>query len=107
MSTAEGVKATVYSTTDVTILDTRAMAWEEFPNWTTPRVKVLARDDQGEVAACIMWMPPGLPPDLETIPYRHYHSTVSENFFFLSGELPHWDYRSEDDRTGVLVRFRE
>ncbi len=90
---------------DVTVLDTRAMAWEEFEGLAGARIKVLSRDDQGEPAVFLVWLPPGRL--ISELPHRHYHRSVHEYGFTLSGELPHWEYANAEQQQGDLIVFRE
>ena len=98
---------TVFENEIVTILDTREMDWEEFPGLEGGRMKVLSRDESGEPAVMLLWFPPDVSDNLPELPYRHYHATGREHFFFLSGEFPHWEYPSAEAREGQLVLFRE
>lgn len=91
---------------DVTIRDTRAMPWEPFDGLRGGKVKVLARDAAGHASVFIVWMPPGH-RDPAVLPHRHYHRTVREFAFMLSGELPHWEYTGAEQQHGELVIFRE
>jgi uncharacterized cupin superfamily protein len=76
----------------LTLLDSRAMAWEDFGGIPGGgKQKVLARDDDGAPSVYLTWSPPGAIPGL-AYPHRHYHSTVTENVYVLAGELPHWEY---------------
>ena len=97
----------VYATTEATILDTREMPWERFAGITGGAVKVLSRFPTGEPEVMLIWRPAGPTATLAKLPHRHRHPRIREQFFFLSGELPHWDYRSEDDTHGELLVFRE
>jgi hypothetical protein len=44
---------------------------------------------------------------LSDLPHRHYHRTVREYGFTISGELPHWEYENAEQEDGELVVFRE
>lgn len=101
--TADGV---VIDWPDLHRFDTRAMRWEEFPAIAGTKVKVLTRDDAGHPSTFIQWLPPG---ELEgvALPHRHFHRTVTEYAYVLSGDLPHWEYGSAEEEHGQLVVFRE
>jgi uncharacterized cupin superfamily protein len=53
----------------------------------------------------MVWLPPGELPGV-ILPHRHYHRTITEFTYMLSGELPHWEYASAD-AAGELVLFKE
>lgn len=85
--------------------DTRAMGWSTFPGLGSAKVKVLQQDEQGNAMAFLVWMPPG---DLGVpLPHRHYHATVHEYAYTVSGDLPHWEYADPSQDVGDLVLFRE
>jgi hypothetical protein len=70
-------------------------------------MKPLVVDDDGAAMVMLKGSPPtDLRAALPSMPYRHYHSSVYEHIFFLSGELPHWDYRSPEDGVGELISFQ-
>lgn len=92
---------------DLSILDTRAFPWQEFPEAGTKRlVKVLSRDDRGDPASYLVFAPPGAPAWLD-IPHREYHKTVREQVFVLSGEMFTWEYASADQKSGDLVVMKQ
>jgi hypothetical protein len=97
----------VYSTQEATVIDTREMPWEPFEGLQGGSVKVLSRFETGEPEVMLIWRPPGPTKTLAKLPHRHRHPRIREQFFFLRGELPHWDYRSEDDADGELIVFKE
>jgi hypothetical protein len=103
-------EAAVIDWADLKIVDTRRMPWEQRPEWAgRPGLdgacrKVLVREEQGEPVVSLNYLPPGF--TLPELPYRHYHSTVSEFSFVLCGELPHWEYESADQQKGALVVFK-
>ena len=97
--------AVVRDRQDVTLLDTRELAWEPFPGLAGAKVKVLSRDEHGNGMIWMVWLPPGEVPGVE-LPHRHYHRTVREFSFVLVGELPHWEYRDAHG-PGELVIVRE
>lgn len=86
---------------DLTILDTRAMPWEQHPAFTSARIKVLERDPSGVPSVMIGW----LPADLQVAPNRHYHRTVLERGFVLEGLWPHREYEDLADDVGEAVAF--
>jgi len=99
----------VYRRPAVTVFDTFSMEWEDYAGLDGTKVKVLERFADGEPSVMLRWRPPGpiMPP--ERLPYRHYHASVRECMYVLDGEIPHWDYRSADEREGegTLIRFKE
>lgn len=84
---------------DLTILDTRAMPWEEHPGFPEARIKVLARDSSGAPSVMLNW----LPADLRVAPNRHYHRTVLERGFVLEGLWPDREYDGLHDEVGEPV----
>lgn len=107
---AEGVPTgpggVVLDRSDVTLLDTREMAWEPFEGLPGARVKVLSRDADGNGLVWLIWLPPGDVPGVAR-PHRHYHRTIREFSYMVSGELPHWEYRNAEQQRGDLVVVRE
>src|SRR5262249_41586525 len=102
----DGSAGRVRKRDDVTILDARQMHWEAFDGIPGGRrMKVLVRFSNGAASAHVSWSPPGLIPGLE-LPRRHYHRTVTENFFILDGELPHWEYGDRSQVEGDLTMLR-
>lgn len=97
----------IYDRPDLTLLDTREMEWEEFSGLKGCKVKVLSRFPDGHAMIFLVWMPPGSPIPVEHLPHRHVHKTTSEFAFVLSGELPHWEYESAEQKHGELVIFKE
>lgn len=91
---------------DLRRIDTRAMPWAESAESPGVKIKVLARDNDGRPATFIQWIPPGGVPALVP-PVRHYHRSVAEYAYVLSGELPCWEYADAVDRHGDLVVLRE
>lgn len=93
---------------DLTFLDTRAMEWEDFSGIEGGKIKVLKRNERGDADIMLVWLPPGELPSVE-LPHRHYHRTVKEFSYMVSGELPHWEYASPElgEGEGELVIFRE
>jgi quercetin dioxygenase-like cupin family protein len=91
---------------DLLLLDTREMPWEDFDGLAGAKVKVLSRDERGNAMVMLVWLPPGELPGV-ALPHRHYHRTITESTFLLSGELPHWEYESAEQDHGEMVRFRE
>jgi quercetin dioxygenase-like cupin family protein len=89
---------------DLLLLDTREMPWEDFEGLAGGKVKVLSRDERGNAMVMLVWMPPGELPGV-VLPHRHYHRTITEFTFMLSGELPHWEYASAQE-PGEMVLFR-
>jgi uncharacterized cupin superfamily protein len=105
MSAAVQDNGVVIDWPDLRRLDTREMRWEEFPGLAGTKVKVLSRDEHGNPMVFLQWLPPGGLESVE-LPHRHFHRSVREFAYVLSGELPHWEYASAD-APGELVRFKE
>ncbi len=91
---------------DLLLLETREMPWQDFDGLEGGKAKILSRDDRGNAMVMMVWLPPGELPAV-TLPHRHYHRTITEFTFVLSGELPHWEYASTSRISGEMVRFRE
>jgi len=91
---------------DLLLLDSREMQWEDFDGLVGAKVKVLSRDERGNAGVMIVWMPPGELPGV-ALPHRHYHRTITEFTYVLSGDLPHWEYADADQQRGELAHFRE
>ena len=97
-----------YASDAVTIIATDEMAWEPFAGRLGAHVKTLTRFADGEPELYLLWFPPG---PLRAIRhgknYRHYHKSVREYMYFLSGgPFPHWDYDSAEQVDGHLINFR-
>lgn len=103
----EPERGTVYRTDKIAVLDTREMPWEEYPGLPGAKMKILSRFANGEPEAFLIYMKPGVQVDPSMLPFRHYHARAREISFTLQGELPHWDYRSEDENVGEgeLINF--
>jgi hypothetical protein len=101
MARAEGKKGELYMTPEVTLLDTRAMEWEEWSGLEGAKVKILSRFDGGAPRVFLLW----LPPDVQSGPYRHYHDTVTEYHFILEGEQPTWMYDNPSQGVGEGHQF--
>ena len=91
---------------DLTLLDTREMPWEPFSGLAGGKVKILSRDQEGNATVMLVWLPPGELPGV-ALPHRHYHRTIREFSYVLSGELPHWEYADAEQQQGDIVVFRE
>jgi hypothetical protein len=91
---------------DLTILDTRAMAWMDHPALDRVQQKVLARDSGGQPSVSLLWYPPGAPRG-DVVAERHYHRTVHEQVLVLSGEQPSWEYEHHGGRQGDCFHLRE
>lgn len=101
-----GPDGVVLERPDVTLLDTREMPWQEFEGLAGARVKVLSRDERGNGMVWLVWLPPGEVPGV-ALPHRHFHRTIREFSYMVSGELPHWEYRNAAQEHGDLVVVRE
>lgn len=87
----------------VRVLDTRDLAWQDFPGIPGGRTKVLSRDADGHATIMLNWLPPTLAVGT---PERHAHRTVVEHGYVLAGALPVREYAGPDDHTGERVLFR-
>lgn len=104
MVSTSGPVGVVRQRPDVTILDTRAMRWEDHPGIPGGRWKVLSRDSSGVPLIMLNWLPAKLP---SSGPERHYHRSVLEHGFVLAGEFPIREYEGLDDVQGLPVLFRD
>ncbi len=91
---------------DLLLLDTRELAWEDFDGLAGAKWKALSRDQHGNAMVMMVWLPPGELPGVD-LPHRHYHRTIHEFTYVLSGDLPHWEYANAGQIRGEMVRFRE
>ena len=67
-------------------------------------MKLLHENADGDPMVMMAWLPPG---DLDIpIPHRHYHATVYEHAYHLSGDLPHAEWPAADADHDLVV-FRE
>lgn len=90
---------------DLRIVDTRDVPWEEHPGKAGVWWKVLSRDADGHPIVSLQWFPPD---DEDTaIPRRYKHLTVDEAAFVLQGERPCWEYESPEQAKGQRVLLRE
>ena len=105
MTSVEPPDGVLVERSDLTLLDTRAMPWKEFAGLAGGKVKVLTRDRQGTAGAMLVWMPPGDLPGVP-LPHRHFHRSVHEYAYVVSGELPHWEYADASEREGAMVVYR-
>lgn len=96
----------VHQTDATTIIDTRAMPWVTFEGMGGSSAKTLASFDDGRGEVMLGWLPAGKAQSIPDLPDRHYHSSVAEYFYLLSGEVYVWDYASAADPDGVLIRYR-
>lgn len=84
--------------------DLREEQWVPFEGIDNCLVKLVHVGEDGTPWAMAVWLPPGpLPVD---IPLRHYHATVHEQAFHLTGDLPHGEWPSADSDDHDLVVFR-
>jgi len=80
----------VYQSEARTILDTRAMRWQQFPGTKGGYIKVLARDPDGVPKTLLGWLPRGNSEALRTRPDKAGQQ-FRENIYVLRGSLPHPD----------------
>ena len=95
------------------IVDTRLMEWadplpqEPLHGVTGAKVKVLARFPGGEPRVQLMYVPPGIDNlNPAGVAERHFHRTVREWVYILSGEMPFREYEYPEQQEGNLVRYR-
>jgi uncharacterized cupin superfamily protein len=95
------------------IVDTRAMEWappapgEPLHGVQGVKVKVIARFDTGEPRAQLIYIPPGIRSVIPGgVPSRHYHRTVRESIYVLSGEMPWCEYADPYQAEGTVVWFK-
>jgi hypothetical protein len=88
------------------VLDTRQMPWQGFAGLRRGKVKVLTSDEHGNPTAFMVWIPPGEVVEGWALPHRHYHRSIREFSFMISGELPHWEYQNAEQQVGDLVIVR-
>lgn len=95
------------------IVDTRTMDWadplpqEPLHGVPGAKVKVLARFPGGEPRVQLMYVPPGIDNlNPAGVAERHYHRTVREWVYILSGEMPFREYEYPDQQVGNLVHYR-
>ena len=103
MSNAVATADAVVSQSDgITWRDMRTMDWGSFPGLGSCLVKMIHVDDDVPWVMAV-WLPPGeLPVE---IPHRHFHATVHEQAFHLTGDLPHGEWPSgEEDHDLVVFR---
>jgi hypothetical protein len=81
--------------------DMRSMDWGTFPGLGACLVKMIHVDEDSVPWVMAVWLPPGKLP--VPIPHRHYHATVYEQAFHLTGDLPHGEWASEDDDHELVV----
>ena len=89
--------------------DTEAMAWEGnpgIPGFPGFKRRLLFRDDAIGAEVRMDYVPPGIVPGELELPHRHYHNSVTERAYTLSGDFPHWEFSSVEDHAGELIVFR-
>lgn len=80
--------------------------WVEDPDIPGFKQKILGKDPQTNAVVRLWFIPPEWGGDiLDGKPDRHYHKTVVERAFHLSGDFPHWEFSSVDDFEGELYIF--
>ena len=82
------------------------MAWEGNPGIPGFKRRLLFRDDAIGAEVRIDYVPPGIVPGELQLPHRHYHNSVTERAYTLSGDFPHWEFSSVEDHEGELIVFR-
>ena len=89
-----------------TCIDTNAVPWERNPGIPGFKRRLLAFDDATGSEVRMDYVPPGAIPEVLELPHRHYHKTVTERAYALSGDFPHWEFSSAKDHQGEMIVFR-
>ena len=87
-------------------IDTNAVPWEHNPGIPGFKRRLLFRDDALGAEIRMDYVPPDVVPGGLELPHRHYHRTVTERAYTLSGDFPHWEFSSIEDHDGELIVFR-
>ena len=88
------------------LINSEAMAWEGNPGIPGFKRRLLFRDDAIGAEVRMDYVPPGIVPGELELPHRHYHKSVTERAYTLSGDFPHWEFSSVEDHAGELIVFR-
>ena len=92
------------------LLDTLRMKWEDMPGIPGFKRRVLRVDAGGGGSVEIQFAPPGFSESilarLAMGSVRHFHRSVTERHYFLSGDLPNCDWRDLEDANGRLTVYR-
>lgn len=76
------------------------MPWEPHVMGGSIR-KVLDLDASEGTYVHYRYTPPGGAPEI-----RQLHLSINETFYFISGDLPFWEFSSPEDTAGHLITFR-
>ncbi len=88
----------------LTLVDSRAMEWEDWDGMPGTKLKTFVRGACGEPLVYLTWSPPRR---TRGEPHRHFHRTVREYHYVLDGEVPIWEYDSPEQQYGDFLLFRE
>jgi uncharacterized cupin superfamily protein len=98
-----GLDGVVAARECLTLVDSRAMPWEDWDGMPGSRIKTFVRGPAGEPLIYLTWSPPRTGGGE---PHRHFHRTVREYHYVLDGEVPIWEYDSSDQQHGDFLLFR-
>ncbi len=87
-------------------IDTTAMPWEADPAIPGFKRRLLDTDPVTKGQIKLWHLPPAFGAVKGSFPHRHYHRTVTERAYHLSGDFPHWEFETGADMEGTLVVFR-
>ena len=94
----------LWETPDVSIFDTRELAWVPAPDVAPGARRKWLGGKEGEPQASLLFLPPDFPTGREPAPAAS--STVDEFWFTLAGERSTWEFDGPDGQQGALVRHR-
>lgn len=93
-----------------TLHHTPTMPWAPMGGIVGFKTKVLRVDPNTQASVELQYAPPGFSKEvrdrLAQGAVRHYHRTVTERHYFLSGDLPNCDWRDLTDTKGELTVYR-
>ena len=87
-------------------IDTNAVPWEDNPGIPGFKRRLLVFDDATRSEIRMDYVPAAIVPGELELPHRHYHNSVTERAYTLSGDFPHWEFSSADDHEGECIVFR-
>lgn len=94
----------------MSVIDSRHGNWEPMPGIPGFKRQLLRRDATTGATVELQYAPPGfsaaITERLARGAVRHYHRTVTERHYFLSGDLPNCDWKNLDDSKGELTVYR-
>lgn len=87
------------------VVDSNGLPWEGNPGIPGFKRRLLFRDDALGCEIRMDYVPPDVVPGKLELPHRHYHRSVTERAYTLSGDFPHWEFSSIGDHEGELIVF--